>query len=85
MLNKLQIRMDSKPEVPKKNRNKIIQIILVKLKKAAKKKKMKYCAQYLEIITKGPFIYYVSTCRGGGGVKESQKCDDVIYEWSLTK
>ena len=59
MLNKLQIRMDSKPEVPKKNRNKIIQIILVKLEKAAKKKKMKYCAQYLEIITKVAFIYDV--------------------------
>ena len=22
---------------------------------------------------------------GGGGVQKSQKCDDVIYEWSLTR
>ena len=51
--------MDSKPEVPKKNRNKIIQGNLVVLEKAAKKKKMKYCAQYLEIITKVAFIYDV--------------------------
>ena len=64
MLNKLQIRkmsskMDSKPEVLPKNRNKIIQGILVVLGSAAKKKEMKYCVQCLEIITKGAFIYDV--------------------------
>jgi hypothetical protein len=31
--------------------------------------------------TKGPFIYYVSTCKG---VHKSWKCAYVIYEWPLS-
>ena len=38
--------------------------------------------RYLHFLGMWPFIYYVSTCRGEGGPK-SQKCDNVIYEWSL--